>query len=209
MQTFRRSLAALAILLLASPGHALVIEFDPAADTVNVGDTFEIDIRISGLDAAAEAVTGFDLFMGFDPAILSPASVAFGPGADAIFDTDVAFAFGDTFDLGSGLLLGTTGLSTSNPFSISALGFIPSPQGDSVLLATLMVDALAAGFGNLTLLDPNVTGLDPFAGSLAFDLIGEAAITVEAPVAVSEPGMLLLLGIGLLLSLRLGHTHSR
>ena len=209
MHTFRRSLAALAILLLASPGHALVIEFEPAADIVNVGDTFEIDIRVSGLDAAAEAVTGFDLFIGFDPAILSPASVAFGPGADAIFNTDVAFAFGDTFDLGAGLLLGTTGLSTTDPFSIAALGFIPSPQGDSVLLATLMVDALAVGSSDLTLLDPNVTGLDPFAGSLVFDRIGEAAITVQAPVAVSEPGMLILLGFGLLLSMLRGSTYSR
>lgn len=203
MHTSTRSLAALAAFLLASPAGAIVIQFNPSEDTVSVGDEFSVDIVVTGLDAAGEAISAFDLFIGFDPAIIAPVSVTFGPGS--IVASDVFFELGNTFDLGMSFF-GTTGLGSASPFSVSSLSLSPpaaAVQGDSVLLASLTFDALAAGFSDLLFLDPAVSNVsdDIFVppALLAFERVGSGAITVEAPVSIPEPGILMLLGTALLL----------
>lgn len=208
MRGIRRGLVLLAVAIASAPANAVIIEFQPAADTVTAGETFGIDVLVSGLTAAGETITAFDLFFGFDPAVIDPLSVAMGPAADAIFDADVDFALADTFDLGFAIL-GVTGLSSSASFSISAASFppvLPGGQGDSVLLATLTFEALSAGFTELGLVDhpllgipADVVGIDLFS-VLAFDSLGTAAITVEPAVSVPEPPVLSLLGIALFFS---------
>lgn len=193
--------------LLAAPAHALVIGFDPAAATVTAGDSFNVDILLDGLDAAGESVSVFDLSIGYDPAVLAPVMVALGPGADAIFSADTAAALSNTFDLGFAIL-GALGLgSGGGPLSVSAASLAPpgpAVQGDSVLLARLTFEALAAGFSDLLFLDHpagsplNVIGNDPLS-VLEFDQIGSGRIQVQPVVSVPVPGTLMLLGAGLLL----------
>ncbi|HEX7079755.1 MAG TPA: PEP-CTERM sorting domain-containing protein [Gammaproteobacteria bacterium] len=193
-------LAAVASLMTA-PAHAIFIDFDPAATTVATGAAFEVDVVVGDLDAAGETVTAFDLLIGYDPLILTPTAVAFGPGADALLASDALTALGGTFDLGSALF-GATGFGTAGPLGIGALALappLPADQADTVLLARLTFDALAAGSSELAFLTPlTVIGNDPF-GTLTFDRLGAGTVNVVAPVPVPEPGSLALLAAGVAL----------
>ena len=65
---------------LAQPPSPFVnLSLDPASQTVDLGDTADVVIGISGLaDFAPRALGAFDLGLGFDPAILSLNTVVFG-----------------------------------------------------------------------------------------------------------------------------------
>ena len=190
--------AALAVALaLPVPSQAIVLAFDTASTTLNVGDTFTVDIEVSGLAAAGETVTGFDLYIGLDSSALRTDAVAYGPGADAVFTGDVLFVNGQTFELGYGLL-GVLGFGT-DALNLSVIGFPPFFQDDDVLLATLTFTALAAGPTSLSFL-PN-----PFAGGIPDDVKGSDFITplnfdpLESLfLRVPEPGTIGLLAFGLL-----------
>lgn len=82
--------AAAAMLLSAPASAAVVVSMSPAAQSVNVGDTISIDIRISGL--GSEILSAFDIDVLFDAGLASGGlatwvDTEFG-GVDAAFDVD-------------------------------------------------------------------------------------------------------------------------
>ena len=207
------SVAIVSIGALPLPSHAIAIGFETATSTVDVGDTFNVDIVVSDLLAAGETVSAFDVFIGFDPTIAAATSAMLGPGPTDTFTTDTLSSFGTGFDLGPAFL-GALGFGTGT-MEITGLGLfppLPGAQGDSVLLGTLTFQALAADTTTFSLFHPlygfpDVKGVDP-ATPLSFADIGSLDISVAPPVPVPEPGTLGLLSLGLLLAW-VGRRRSR
>lgn len=66
---FVRHVVVLVTLLLGSLcAHAVRIDFVPALQTKAVGDAVGIDVVVSGLNAASQIVSTFDLDVTYDPA---------------------------------------------------------------------------------------------------------------------------------------------
>ena len=208
LRNARGILSAVALSVVPLTSHAIAIGFNGPSAPVTVGSSFTVDVVVSGLTAAGESVSAFDLFFDFDNTLLTPTSVVLGPGATDTLIADTFFQLGNGFSLGTSYL-GATGLSLPGPLSISALSLTPGSvlaavQGDSVLLGSLSFTALAAGstalsFANHPYLGilADVKGVDPF-NPLSFASIGSALITVQS-VSVPEPQTLGLLAFGLLL----------
>ncbi len=157
------------------PAWAILIEFQPAAQMVEVGDSLDVGIVVSGL--APDSLSTFDIDVGFDATILAFNSATFGDELDL-------FGFGsDT--------LATPGAGTVNLFELSSdfPGAFDSLQADSFILATLTFEALAVGTSSL-LLSINALG-DALGDPLGAD-VGVGSIT-----AVPEPAALLLMAVGL------------
>ena len=121
------------------PSSAAILNFSPSTTTVNVGDTFDVDVVISGLMADGEIVSAFDLDVLYDPTVLNATGVAFGLslGDESFFEVfnDVIFSSG-RIDFSAVSFLSDTEL----------LGLQPD---DSFTLATLSFDAIGAGFSSL------------------------------------------------------------
>ena len=175
----------LAGLLVASRSDAVMIDFAPASAAVALGDSFAVDVVVSGLLAApgGEVVSAFDLDVLYDSSILSATGFHFSdglglPGIDAF--TNVAGTVG-RIDFASVSLLD----------SIALFGL----QGtDSLVLGQLLFDTVGIGRSALTfdtLVAPGIllVGADPF-GSLPIDSFGAGQIDVLGPVSVDEPGTL-------------------
>lgn len=188
----KKLLAALAVglasLLPAMPGHAITLSILPSQSNVAVGDTFSLDISISGLSAASEIVSGYDINLIYDKTILSTNAVTLYTGALGGLDT---MYFVD-FTAGN-LDLWLVSLLNDDADLIALQG------GDSLLLATVHWTALADGwttvaFGPDPDFDHNVTGLR--AESLPLNL-ANACVNVGTGNGcrndVPEPGTLFLL----------------
>lgn len=167
--------------LATPPAEAVVLKFQPAAATVNVGNQVTIDMLADIGDN--EPVIGFDLNLGFDPSIASLVSVVFGSAWDPI-----SFWGSDTWLLGIA------------PYD-DTLGQL-SVTGNDVVLASLTFGGVAPGTTELTaLLDEFTNGFfllptdeDPF------PVIGAEVIpgSLQVQQAVPEPATLALLLPGLL-----------
>ncbi|WP_297820765.1 cohesin domain-containing protein [uncultured Paraglaciecola sp.] len=167
---------------------AVMIGFSPSSITVNVGDTFDVDVVISDLFASGEIVSTFDLDVTYDAAILNATAVSFG----SYLDDALGLSFQDAeFTLGR---IDFSELSFLGDSELQAI------QVDSFTLATLSFEALAAGVSSL-FFDPNtlpgvyVIGLDP---STSLDLsasIGTGDVRVAA-VKVAEPSILFVMITG-------------
>lgn len=184
---------ALILVTFASSSASAAIVFDPASKDVTVGDSFSIDVVISGLGAGiAPSVGGFDLSVGYDPGIVTPTGVVFGPflGDPLLFEALTGFG-------------GAPG--SLDFFEISLLPFfdLDALQPDSFTLATLLFDATGIGVTDLTF----AAGLGGIALADAFGLelapdFGPAAPITSAPKpgedpVIPEPGTLVLFGSAL------------
>jgi hypothetical protein len=179
------SAAAVFFSVLAGTAQALVIELVPADPTVSQGDTIEVDVVISGLDAGAPPSLGtFDLDLVFDPSILVPTAVTFGPflGDPLVLEAITGFAvlpgLLDFFE--TSLLL---------PAELDAL------QPDSFPLAT--VSFTAAGPGSTSLIFSELILGDAFGDPLSATPSAGSVTVTPAPIPV--PGTLFLLAPGLLM----------
>gem|GEM_PF-885356 len=167
-------------LLHTAAAVAVSLDFVPSSQEVQVGQPVSVDIFISGLgEGIPPSVGAFDLDVSFDPAILSPTGVAFGPFlgipfVDALVDAN--FPPG-VIDLAEVSLLPSADLDLLQPAAFP--------------LATLFFDTLA--LGTSPLIFSQVIVDDAFGGKL--DVItGSGSVGV-----VPEPGTLLLMGIGLVM----------
>ena len=91
-------LAAGCLAAAALPAQALVVSLNPSATSVAVGGAVSVDVVISGLTAANEIVSAYDLDIQFNPAVLT-ATGATNDGApwnaptdDPGFDVDLSTA---------------------------------------------------------------------------------------------------------------------
>jgi hypothetical protein len=104
-----------------------------APQVVTAGQTLNEDVVISGLGLPPE-VGAFDMFIGFDPSLLVPTNVGFGPflGDPSLFEALTAFSLNPSnVEAAEVSLLPTADLDTL--------------QSSSFTLATLSFAALASG----------------------------------------------------------------
>ncbi|MGH7392263.1 MAG: hypothetical protein ACREM3_22815 [Candidatus Rokuibacteriota bacterium] len=183
---------ALGGLLEVTPALAVSLGFVPASQTAGVGESVSVDVVVSDLGAgSAPSLGAFDLDVSFDPLILAPTSVTFGPflGDEGLVEALTSFT----------LLPGVVDLAEVSfllPAELDAL------QPASFTLATLFFDTLGVGTSPLTFAQALLD--DAFAVRL--DLAPDTgSVTVVATAPVPFPGTLLLVGSGLVaLALRWG-----
>jgi len=166
----------------STPASALNINFVPGFQTVSPGDTFALDIVVSGLEAVTpnEIVSAYDLDVTYNSSLFTATGVTFGS------------LLGLSLQNSSLATLGLVDLAEVSLESDAALGAL---QGDSVTLATLAFKASGGqGTGNFNFVF-NATNDVKGNGAAVLDLSpGTAAVQVGA---TPEPGTLVLLASGL------------
>ena len=113
---------------------AITINIVPDSQTVQVGDAFNLDVVVSGLSAANEIVSAYDLDISYDTSILNATAVSFG----SYLDSPLYPSIQDSV------------LTNPGTVNIAELSFLfddelALQQTDSFTLATLSFDALMAG----------------------------------------------------------------
>jgi len=179
----------LCLLLLAGfsfHAQAAIISFDPVDQTVALGDSVSVDIRVS--DLGDDILTGFDLDISFDDSILGFDSFSFGTGLDT-------FGFGtinDVFDWGGGLV---------NIFELS-FDFdedLELFQPNDFVLGTFNFSTLSMGTSALDTTFANLSGGFVFDPDLGFEVASVVQADLQSgTITVPEPGILLLFITGLL-----------
>jgi len=158
---------------------------------VDVGESFDVDVVVSGLDAAGEIVSAFDLDVLYDASVLSATDVQFTGNLGIVdFDTITEVNF----------FSGVVDFLEINIFLTDAELAILQP-GDSVTLATLSFSALTDGVSSLMFgPDPNTGNnvVGSLFSSLQLSAIEQAQVTVLAQIP--EPGTFFLILGGLLLA---------
>lgn len=174
-----------------TPALAITIDFLPSSQSVAVGDTFDVDVVISGLWDAGEIVSAYDLDVSYDATNLSATGVIFGGYLDDLL-------FPGFFTIQDAVL------STAGTVDLFELSFLwddelAVQQPDSFTLATISFDALVAGTSAL-IFEPylnfgiDVKGRDALV--LPLD-VGIGSINITDVASVPEPASLLLMLSGL------------
>ena len=175
------TLLAALCLLTATPATAISIGFNPAEQLVNVGETFGVDIVISGLGTGIgrEIVSAYDLDVIYDPDFLNATSVAFGVYLFPSIKQPPGLAIPGVVDIIESSLASNSQLEVQQP--------------DTFALATVSFEAIALGASSLefSFKEPNnVLGLNP-------EIPLQLEVNSGKVAAVPEPATLLLLGAGL------------
>lgn len=93
-----RIAAALALAgLLAATAQAAVLSISPTPTSWVQGDTFSLDVNVSGL--GTEIVSVLDLNIYFDPAVLKGLSYTLGAGLGGAWDDSLSAVAGGSFDM--------------------------------------------------------------------------------------------------------------
>ncbi len=181
----------LSILCLGFSFNANAISIDLVTNksAVNIGDSLEVAVRISGLnDASAPSLGVYDLDFNFDNNLFSFNSISWGDSTQ-----------GNQLDLsGFGSLQdSTSGNGWLNLFELSfddALD-LNQFQADEFTLFSVLLNTIAVGTGNFSLI-ANSLG-DAYGDELFVDEINETQVRVGS-ISVPEPSSALLLLAGLL-----------
>ena len=176
-------LGAALLLTPAAPARAIMLDIDPAAQTVNLNDPATVKLNISGLGAGvAPSLSGLDVDIGFDPSVLSFTSVVFGTGLDL---------------LGLGSVTQVTPAANSVnllELSLDSVADLNALQPAAFTLATLTFATAGVGTSPLTIA---VNALGDAVGDPLMATVSPGSVTVNA-VAVPEPATWLLVLSGLL-----------
>ena len=163
--------------LCADGVFAGTISLQPSATALTLGNPLTVDVNITGVTD----LYAFQFDIGFDPAVLSAASVTEG----ALFSSiGVFFSPGFIDNIGGTITF--IGDSLSGP--------VPGVSTDGTL-ATITFDTIGVGsssidLANIVLLDSNLADITATASGSTVDV---------ASTSVPEPGSLLLLGSYLVL----------
>jgi hypothetical protein len=186
--------ALLLVVCLPSTASALSLTFAPSTSTGTVGDSFTVDVVVSGL-IDGEAVGTYDLDITFDDAVVSGESIAVGPGLGAP-------TLSIEFDAFSGGVADISETSLIVDFaSLKAL------QGDGFTLATLTFRGKASGSSGLAFSqqlfgDQNGDAMAVAAESGSIQVEGAGTLP-----GVPEPATLLLMLTGGVLATTRRRTH--
>jgi general secretion pathway protein D len=176
--------AFLASLVIGSlPAQATLISVVPSASTITQGQSFSVDIRVSGVSD----LYGFEFDLGFNPSILSATSIIEGAflalGGPTLW-------FPGTIDNSGGTISYTAD---------SLQSIVPGVNGDGIL-ASVNFTALATGSSELTI--SGVTLLDSALADISFDNPQNTHIVINSnsgpTPSVPEPATFGLLAIGLI-----------
>jgi len=142
--------------LLPTPAFATSITWSivPFSLTVTAGQTASADVVIAGKPAGRPPSVGaFDFTVTFNPAILSPTGITFGPflGNPSIFEALTAFSF-------------STGSAEFAEVSLLTPAQLDALQPSSFKLATVSFNALSSG--NTALLISQATVDDAFGNKI-------------------------------------------
>lgn len=179
-----RALAPIVLLLVLSGGRAgaVTLGLDPGTAVVAPGDPLVLELVVGA--RGTDVVGDFDVDVEFDPAVLSLTGFVL---ADTLGDP----SFGDALDFSLGELM--PGLLNLAVVSTLASAVLDGIQGDPFGLATLEFDVLpgaAPGLSSVGLL------LNALGDGDGLALVPTAVAGAELTV-IPEPGVVLLLGLGL------------
>ena len=195
---FQGLLTSLVVLVWAISSHAISLDFVPANQTVVVGTPVTVDVVISGLNAANEIVSAFDLDVTYDSNILSATNVTFGLdlGDPSLFEALTGFS------------LSSPGIVDFSELSLLSDADLALLQGDSVTLATLRFDSIGVGPSALNFVLDQFNDVKGRNNQILPLTVGTGNIAV-APIP--EPSTMFLLGSGLagLVGMRLLQTRKK
>lgn len=132
----------LAVLFVQAPlAHSALISFDPNPISANTGDSFSLDLIVSGLgDFAPDSLGAFDISVGFDATALSFTGYSLG---DLLGDVGAAEAL-DVSGGGAGGTVNVAEVSLLSALSLDAL------QPGAFSVATLYFDVMELAPGAVT-----------------------------------------------------------
>lgn len=169
--------------------QALTIDLIPSNTQVNLGDSLQVEAKISGLNSTTASSLGvYDLNLQFDASRFAFNSVTWG---DSVKGNQL-----DINHFGSLQMIDSSNSGWLNLFELSfddALD-LENLQADSFTLFSLVFSSIATGNGYFEL-DINAVG-DAYGNSLN-PIVNNTDVNVAA-VAVPEPATNMLLFIGLL-----------
>ncbi|ABG41269.1 PEP motif putative anchor-like protein [Paraglaciecola sp. T6c] len=170
--------ALTAIGWLAQSANAAVITMTPSSQTIELGETANVDVSIS--DFATDQYLGaYDFEVAFNDSILSVSNIVFG--------TELGFSFQDEFSFGANL-------HAVLESSLEDAQYLVDNQASEFLLFS--IEFTAVGFGTSSVaFDSSLLG-DQDGNEITDVDFNSARITVNNPNAVPEPGALSLLLAG-------------
>ena len=179
-------IAAALIVGVFGQARAASISFVPSSGTIAVGDSVDVFVYVMGLETdfnPDQIVSAYDLDVSYGSAV-NAVGLTFGSGLGGPLDSLQDFNF----------LAGAVDFAEVSFLADADLGQL---QGNTVLLATLMFQAVAPGTATLSFL----SGADDVKGLNALPIgltTADASITVSGvPAPIPEPGTLLLMSSAL------------
>lgn len=175
-------------LFMSLNANAISIDLIANQSVINVGDSVEVQVRISGLsDASAPSLGVYDVDFNYDASLFNFSSILWG---DSTLGNQLDLnGFGSLQDSSSGSgWLNFFELSFDNALDLELL------QAGEFTLFSILLEAIAIGSGNFSLTN-NALG-DAYGSELFADTINGTAVNVGS-VSVPEPSSLILL-LGLL-----------
>jgi hypothetical protein len=193
-------IVAIGAFVAALQAGATSIQLTPVLTDITVGNSFSVDVTISGLNglSPALALADFDLDISYNSALLHASGVSFGTG--------LGFPNISGFDLSAAGIVDLFSSAIANYATLRAL------QGDSFTLATLTFLSLAPGTDTLAFVqnanfvldlinadnDP-VNGADPSVCQTRSCVgVANASVVIHEGSALPEPNSSLLLGAAVL-----------
>ncbi len=163
--------------LITAQGASLSI--DPLLQSVDAGELVFVDIVVSDLEP--DIISAYDLSISFDNTIVNFSTINIDDAAFgfSISDFESTTAPGIiSFNLASFELDADLDILQNDSFTLATLGFETLNNGGTSTLSFSHVDIVGANSSNIT---PS---------------LGSASVRVNTITSVSEPSVLLLLGIG-------------
>ncbi len=189
------ALAGLGLFVASLNAHGVAIFFDPAAQSVDLGDQVFVDVVIEDLgDFAPQSLSTFDLDVLFDDTLLNFAGVTYGNGLDqGIFGSITGdFSFPGGHNVFEASLEDASDLIAGQPASF--------------VLFTLTFDTLDVGTSPLSLTIQNLDDEQLPPVSIPAET-RTGSIQINGPVQVPEPTPLALLAFGLVVFGTARRTH--
>jgi hypothetical protein len=175
-------------LSLSPNANAISIDLIANQSSVNVGDSIEVQVRISGLnDASAPSLGAYDVNFNYDASLFNFSSIVWG---DALLGNQIDLnGFGSLQNTDSGL-----GWLFASDATFDSAADLDLLQAGEFTLFSVLLNAVAIGSGNFSLTSTLFGDAD--SNQLTIDTFNNTTVTVSS-VSVPEPSSLLLL-IGLL-----------